>query len=164
MTDAGVNAQADSGYHLYSFEDVRTDINTGDRVTNTVYFPTAPGSYVSNFSTNLEDLVGDNRISVVTEEDTAGPTQYNVSVTSEVDGLNDVGSPTGAGTYDSGSIVTSTVPTVVTNSTNNLICYVSIGSSIGSGQVAVIHNLSSDTNIVWYWEVEVQPHFLLIIR
>ena len=62
MTDAGVAVTADSGYHLLGLDVVRTDINNGDRLTNSVSFPTSYGNYVSNFSTNLEDLVGDNRI------------------------------------------------------------------------------------------------------
>jgi len=62
MVDASVNVTANTGYHLLGLDVVRTDINSGDRYTNSVSFPDTVGSYVSNFSTNLEDLVGDNRI------------------------------------------------------------------------------------------------------
>jgi len=50
--------------------------------------------------------------------------QYAVTVASEIDGLTDVGDPTGAGSYDAFSSVTSSVPTVVVNPTNSGVRYV----------------------------------------
>ncbi|MAG39616.1 hypothetical protein CMI41_01460 [Candidatus Pacearchaeota archaeon] len=55
-----------------------------------------------------------------------GLKQYAVTVNSEVDGLTDVGNPTGAGDYDAFSVITSTVPDVVVNSTNAGIRYIPV--------------------------------------
>ena len=65
----------------------------------------------------------------------AEPTpQYTVTVTSEVDGLTGVGNPTGAGVYDEGSSVTSSVPTTVYSPTNSLIRYVGPWPRFGGGE------------------------------
>ena len=55
--------------------------------------------------------------------------KYDVFVTSEVDGLTDVGSPTGEGSYDAFTSVTSSVPLFVVNPTNALIRYRNKGAT-----------------------------------
>jgi|APSaa5957512576_1039674.scaffolds.fasta_scaffold04086_4 hypothetical protein len=130
MTDAGVNVSANPGYHLHSLDVIRTDINTGDKSTNTVNFSTAPESYVSNFSTNLEDLVGHNEV-VAAIEPNPFFTQYTFTFKdpkNEVDSEHIVAE---------GSSFSTNFPAVVYDAQNNKIRYRATNIDVNGVDVVV---------------------------
>jgi hypothetical protein len=125
MTDAAVDVSADAGHHLVGLDVVRTDINSGDKYTNSVSFPAGYGSYVHNFSTNLEDLVGDNRI----ENVSVGVDKVQLVINNPPYGSVN---PSGTNFYNWGDSVS--VSLAGSPETNNLERYVSEGWTLSDGQ------------------------------